>query len=94
MRRPAGLPPRAEPRATLTDREPVQRILDDGEMEECECFRCRSQAPDRLHFFYRKQPINRRFTPRYQECQDFTLRPLPGNTNLPAVDMKPPQSRE
>ena len=75
MRRPAGLPPRAELRATLTDRESIQRILDDGEMEECECFRRRghsrtrpprSQALERPHFFYRNQPVNRRFTPRYR----------------------------
>ena len=101
MRRPAGLPPRAEPRATLTDRASVQRILDDGEVEECECFRRRghsrtrpprSQALDRPQFFYRNQPVNRRFTPRYQQCQDFILRPSPGNTSLPAVDTTTPQS--
>ena len=103
MRRPAGLPPRAEPRATLTDREPVQRILDDGEMEECECFRHRghsrtrpprSQGRKRPHSFYRNQPVNRRFTLRYQECQDFILGPLPGNMSLPAADMKTPHPRE
>ena len=39
---------------------------------------CRfSGALDRSHFFYRNQPVNPRFTPRYQECLDFALRPLP-----------------
>ena len=68
MRRPVGLLPRAE----ITAPGPQFELFNRASF-------CRfSGALERPHFFYRNQPVNRRFTPRYQECQDFTLRPLSG----------------
>ena len=55
-RRPAGLPPRAE----ITGPGPQFELFNRASF-------CRfSRALDRPYFFYRNQPVNRRFTPRYR----------------------------
>ena len=55
-----------------------------------------SGALERPHFLYRKPAGKSPFHAPLSaaECQDFTLRPLPGNTSLPAADMETPQSRK
>ena len=56
MRRPVGLLPRAE----ITAPGPQFELFNRASF-------CRfSGALERPHFFYRNQPVNRRFTPRYQ----------------------------